>query len=441
MILTYCYRIKPSAKQEATMLYTLELLRRHWNYALGRRLDWLRRSRCQIDRCSIVSEPIGDVPNKVDYYTQQADLKETKTLFPEYKDIWAEAQQINLQRLMKAWERWMIPDKLGKRGGRPKFKKSGELRSFVYPRINCSKAGATLSNGILKLSKIGEMPVIMHRPLPDKFVFKTCAIVKRADGWYCAISMQDETVPELLPVHEIKSSTGIDVGCEKFLTTASGIAVSVPQFYRKAQNKLASSQKKLARQQKSSKSWEKQKNRIALLHLHVARCRKEFHYQVAHWLCKQYDLIAFEKLNIKGLARTRLAKSILDCAWGAFLQILVAVAVKRGKLIVECDARGTSIECSSCGERVKKDLSVRVHSCPGCYLEIDRDWNAGINLLKRGLKTVGLPFSGCGGSEVTHPVRQQFLVAKLEAPVIVGTPTLSGESCHYVQLSYSTICR
>lgn len=432
MILTYCYRIQPSAEQQVVMLHTLELLRRHWNYALGRRLDWLRRKSCQIDRCSVRSEPIGDIPAKVDYYTQQSDLKETKVLFPEYKDIWAEAQQVNLQRLKKAWERWMAPDKSGKRGGRPRFKKSGELRSFVYPRINCPKAGATLrivsgqsicpekslNNGILKLSKIGEMPVIMHRSLPDGFVLKTCAIVKKADGWYCAISMQDETVPESLPVDKVKSSTGIDVGCEKFLTTASGISVSVPQFYRKAQSKLARAQRKLARQEKGSISWEKQKNRIALLHLHVARCRKEFHYSVAHWLCKHYDLIAFEKLNIKGLARTRLAKSILDCAWGAFLQILEAVAVKRGKLSVECDARGTSIECSSCGERVKKELSERVHSCPSCHLEIDRDWNAGINLLKRGLETVGLPFSGCGGSGDALPVRQQFLVAILEAPVI-----------------------
>ena len=166
------------------MIHTLELLRRHWNYALGQRLHWLRRTRSSIDRCSIVSEPIGEIPDKVDYYTQQSALKETKILFPDYKNIWAESQQVNLQRLKKAWERWLIPDerlaeelfprqlshKSGKRGGRPRFKKQGELRSFVYPRVNDKRAGAHLNNGILKLSKIGEIPVIMHRPLPDGFV-------------------------------------------------------------------------------------------------------------------------------------------------------------------------------------------------------------------------------------------------------------------------------
>lgn len=420
MIITYCYKLKPSPQQVVKMDNWLELLRRHWNYALGQRLDWLRRTRCQVDRCSIVSEPIGKIPEKVDYYTQQSALKETKILFPEYKDIWAESQQVNLQRLKKAWERWMVTDASGKRGGRPRFKKTGELRSFVYPRVNDKRAGAHLNNGILKLSKIGEIPVIVHRPIPDGFVLKTCTIVRKADGWYTCISMQDETIPSPLPVDEIRSVTAIDLGCEKFLTTAQGEAVTVPQFYRKAQARLARAQRQLARQQKGSKNWFRQKNRIALLHLKVARCRKEFHYSVAHWLCQTYDLISFEGLNIKGLVRTRLAKSILDCAWSQFLQILQTVAVKRGKHIVEVSARGSSIECSSCGTRVEKTLKDRVHNCPGCHLSIDRDWNSALILLERGLRTVGLPFSGCRGLGDTQPLKQQFSIVILEAPVIIA---------------------
>lgn len=265
VILTYSYRIKPNAEQEATMLYTLELLRRHWNFALGQRLDWLRQTRCQIDRCSIVSEPIGEIPNKVDYYTQQSDLKQTKVLFPDYKNIWSESQQVNLQRLNKAWERWLFPDKSGKRGGRPKFKKKSELRSFVYPRINCPKAGAHLNNGVLKLSKIGEMPVIIHRPIPDGFTLKTCTIVYKADGWYCCISMQDETVPEPMPLDEVKTAVGIDVGLKEFLTTSEGETVPVQQTYRKTQSHLARQQRKLARKEKGSNRSNRQKNKIARL--------------------------------------------------------------------------------------------------------------------------------------------------------------------------------
>ncbi|NEO21518.1 MAG: IS200/IS605 family element transposase accessory protein TnpB [Moorea sp. SIO3I6] len=415
MILTYCYRFKPSPEQIATMEWWLELLRRHWNYALGQRLNWLHRTRSPIDRCSLVSEPIGEIPEPVSYYTQQAALKETKRLFPEYKKIYAETQQVNLQRLNKAWDRWRKPDASGKRGGRPRFKKTGELRSFVFPRVNSSKAGAHLIDGVLKLSRIGSMPVIMHRPLPRGFTLKQCTIVRKADGWYCCLSMKDDTVPEILPIDSVKTAVGIDVGLEKFLTTSDGEAVSIPKFYRKAQDKLAQAQKVMSRRVKGSKNWKKAKHKVALLHLHLTRCRKEFHYQVAHWLCNKYDLIAHEDLNIKGLARSKLAKSIHDAAWGAFLEILQAVAVKRGLLVQEVNPRGTSIECFNCGSRVEKSLSERVHCCLCCQVKIDRDWNSGINILNRGLMAVGLPLNGCGKS-IQDIEEQQVSYVSLRSP-------------------------
>ena len=369
------------------MNHTLELLRRHWNYSLGQRLEYLRRTRSQVDRCSIVSEPIGDIPPLVNYYTQQSALKQTKVLFPEYRQIWAESQQVNLQRLNKAWERWLIPDASGKRGGRrPRFKKPGELRSFVYPRINNIKAGAHLIDGVLKLSKIGQMKVVVHRPLPDGFALKTCTIVKKADGWYCCISMQDDSVPLTIPLHrEIKSAVGVDVGLKEFLTTNEGVAVPIPQFYRKAQGKLARQQRKLARKQKGSRHYVKQQNRTARIHQQIGRQRQNFHYKVAHNLVKKYDLIAVEDLNIKGLAKSRLSKSITDAAWGAFISILNAVAVKRGVNVLKVNPHGTSQNCSSCGTKVPKTLSVRLHECPKCGLSMDRDENAAVNILNRAL--------------------------------------------------------
>ena len=416
MLLTYQYKLNPTSDQSAIMALWSELLRRHWNYALGQRLDWLNRTRCPIDRCSIVREPIGEIPEKVDYYLQASELRQAKQLFPEYKDLYADCQQQNLMRLDKAWKRWFVPDKNGKRGGKPRFKKRGDTCSFTFPRVNCLKAGAHLTGNTLKLSKIGKIEVILHRPIPDGFDLKQATILHKADGWYVSLSLEDGTVPELLPVDEIKSVVGIDVGLEKFLATSDGQAVQIPQFYRKSQKQLARQQKQLARKQKDSATYRKQANQVARLHLHVARQRKEFHYQVAHWLCVTYDLIVFENLNIKGLARTRLAKSILDAAWGAFLTILQAVAVKRGKWAQEVDPRGTSIECSSCGERVEKTLKDRVHSCPNCRLVIDRDVNSGINILNRVQRTLGLAFAGCEGTENTRPMKQQFSIVRLDAP-------------------------
>lgn len=419
MILTYCYRIKPNADQEAAMLHTLELLRRHWNYSLGQRLDFLRRTRCQIDRCSLLCEPIGEIPTAVNYYTQQSALKETKLLFPEYKDIWAESQQVNLQRLNKAWERWLFPDKSGKRGGRPRFKKSGELRSFVYPRVNSPKAGAHLVGDVLKLSKIGEMPIIVHRPIPDSaavatpgasgFTLKTCTIVHKADGWYACFSMEDATVPELLPLAEIKTGVGVDVGLKDFLTTSNEETIPIQQTYRKTQAHLACQQRKLFRKQKGSKRHEKQKNKIARIHQRIGRKRQDFHYNTAHKLVKEFDLIAVEDLNIKGLAKSRLSKSILDAAWGKFITILEAVAVKRGVRVVKVNPHGTSQECSGCGAKVPKTLSIRLHECHKCGCSIDRDVNAALNILERALSEVGLILSARGGLGDTQPVKRELL--------------------------------
>jgi putative transposase len=408
MKLTHIYRIKPQPAQVAIMDTWLEMLRRHHNYALGQRFDWLRRTRCQIDRCSLVSEPISDIPDKFPSYNIQAgELKTTKELFPVYKEIHAEVQQQNLKRLERAWDRWIKPDKSGKRAGRPRFKKKGEMRSFTFPRINCPKAGVNkIEAGILTLSKIGSMPVIMHRSFPDGFELKTATIVKKADGWYVAVSLEDDSVPSPKPIDEIKNAVGIDLGLKSFLVTSEGETVVVQQHYRKTQKHLARQQKRLAKKKSHSINARKQKEKISRIHQRIGRKREIFHYKVAHQIVKKYDLIAVEDLNIKGLAKTRLAKSIYDVAWGKFLTILEAVALRGGVHFVKVNPHNTTVNCSRCGTKVPKTLSVRLHECPKCSLEMDRDENAAINILHKALTAVGLTvaayrrLSGCTPDEV-----------------------------------------
>ncbi len=133
-----------------------------------------------------------------------------------------------------------------------------------------------------------------------------------------------------------------------------------------------------------------QQKRIALTHQKIARYRKDWHYKTAHWLVNNYDFIACEDLNIKGLARTKLAKSILDVAWGNFLTKLEAVAVKRGVWFIKVSPHGTTVNCSHCGHKVPKTLSVRLHECPQCNLTMDRDENAAVNILQKALKIHGV---------------------------------------------------
>ncbi|MDJ0514885.1 MAG: transposase [Trichodesmium sp. MO_231.B1] len=255
---------------------------------------------------------------------------------------------------------------------------------------------------------MGIIPVIVHRPIPNGFTIKTATITKKADGYYVSFSLEDKSVPSLIPTENIKTVVGIDVGLKEFLTTNTGETVSVPNFYRKAQSNLARKQSKAARKEIGSNNWKKAQNKIARLHQHIARQRENFHYKTAHKLVKEYDLIAVEYLNIKGLAKnTKLSKSIYDVAWGTFIEKLNAVAVKRGVHVVKVNPHNTSQNCSNCGNKVPKTLSVRTHSCPKCKTVLDRDENAAINILNKALNEVGIILSACGGLDISQPMRQE----------------------------------
>ncbi len=212
-----------------------------------------------------------------------------------------------------------------------------------------------------------------------------------------SISLEDQTVPGLVPLDEIKLAVGIDVGLHEFLTTSDGETEPVQQNFRRSQKRLALGKRRSSRMQKNSSNAQKQKNRIARIHQRVKCQRKEFHYKVARKLVKTYDLIGVEDLNIIGLAKTRLAKSILDAAWGEFITILEAVAVKCGVRVVKVKPHGTTTDCSTCGWKVPKTLEVRIHDCPKCLTVLDRDLNAAKNILVRAINAVGLTVSACGG--------------------------------------------
>ena len=206
--------------------------------------------------------------------------------------------------------------------------------------------------------------------------------------------LECKAVPDVSPSGNLsKAAVGIDVGLKDFLATSDGEYVAIPQFFRKSERKLAKLQRQLARQVKGSHRWCKQVTRIAKLHLHISRQRKDFFSKVWDWLFSKYDVVAHEKLNIKGLVRTRLAKSILDAAWGQFLEMGKWKAEKAAKLTSPQNPNSTSIDCSSCGERVPKTLSDRMHRCD-CGLMLCRDVNAAKNILNRAVGCQALNLSG-----------------------------------------------
>ncbi|MEH2132477.1 MAG: transposase [Nostoc sp.] len=157
-----------------------------------------------------------------------------------------------------------------------------------------------------------------------------------------------------------------------------------PKFLRQAERKLKSAQRRVSRRKKGSNRRRKAIKKLRKQHKKVCDTRKDFHFKTANNLLKKYDVVAVEKLNIKGLTQTWLSKSINDAAWGQFITILINKAENAGLKVIAINPRGTSQKCSSCGTKVKKPLSERIHNCPNCKISLCRDLNASINIKNRG---------------------------------------------------------
>jgi putative transposase len=196
------------------------------------------------------------------------------------------------------------------------------------------------------------------------------------------------------PLVPSQKAVGIDVGIKYFLADSAGSTVPNPQFYRQGErslnrlNRLKS--KKFRKGKPPSQNYLKARVRLARKHLKVSRQREEFVKSVALRYIQSNDLVAYEELNVKGLVRNRhLAKSISDAGWSLFRRWLEYFGYKYGKVTVAVAPHHTSQNCSNCGQNVQKSLSTRTHICSHCGFVADRDVNAGINILQKGLSTVG----------------------------------------------------
>ncbi len=377
----YQYKLRCNKEQTAVVEMWLELLRLQYNYRLGERFSWWEENRCPINACPLVM-PIPQLRDNPDYYSQKKDLVNTKDKFREYKLIHSQVLQDCIKRVKLAFDRWLKTDKNRQRCGKPRFKGRGRYRSFTYPQIKQD----CIEGNKINLPKIGKVKLIQHRPLPDGFQIKTVTITRKADGYYVTLSLEDKSVPTFNSDVEptLKNTLGIDMGLKDFLVTSDGESVPIPQYYRKSQKRLKTLQKRLSRKKKGSNGWLKAVKAVAKQHKKVADKRKDFHFQTANkLLSKKADIIAHEKLNIKGLTKTKLSKSINDAGWGQFLSILTLKAENAGKKTIAVNPQNTSQDCSNCGEKVPKELSQRTHSCPHCCIIIDRDLNAAVNIKNR----------------------------------------------------------
>jgi len=210
-------------------------------------------------------------------------------------------------------------------------------------------------------------------------------LIRRADGYYTQFCLDINRVEDWTPTGQ---SIGLDVGLESFYTDSNGFNVENPRFLRKAEKKLKRLQRSFSKKKKGSSNRRKAQAKLARQHLKVSRKRKDWVVKLAQCVAKSNDFVVIEKLNVKGLVRTRLAKSISDASWSMFRQWLEYFCSLYEREFKAINPSYTSQDCSRCGKRVKKSLSTRTHLCE-CGCKLDRDHNAGINILRKGIDAVG----------------------------------------------------
>ena len=348
---TYRYRIFPSRAQTTRMYGMLALLCELYNAGLQERRDAYRLER-----------------KTIRYIDQQNQLPEIKETRPELKEIHSQVLQDVLRRLDKAFQAFFrrVTERHGK-AGFPRFKARRRYDSFTY-----AQSGFALKDGKLHLSKIGDVRIKLHRPVEGKI--KTLTITRSATGkWHACFSVEIEAQP--LPASD--RAIGIDVGLSHFATLSTGEQIDNPRFFRADEKALAQAQRR-------------EKRKVARrIHERTANRRRNFAHQLSHALVSLYGAIFFEQLNIQGMVKNHaLAKSISDAAWHQLVQFTQYKAADAGRVCGQVDPRGTSQRCSACGATVVKDLSQRIHQCL-CGLVLDRDHNAALNVLARGLASFG----------------------------------------------------
>jgi putative transposase len=261
----------------------------------------------------------------------------------------------------------------------PQFRSRKDRRQAV--RFTANARFKILDNGGLRLPKIGDVPVRWSRSLPSDP--SSVTVIRDAAGRFFASFVVDVPKSQLPATHV---ECGIDLGLGQFAVLNDGTKVAAPRFLREAEKKLRKLQKSLARKQPGSANREKARVKVARAHVKVSDTRRDFHHRLSAHIIRDNQAVYVEDLQVAGLGRSRLAKSVHDAGWSAFTSILEYKAALYGRHFSRIGRfEPTSQVCSACGVKDgRKPLHIREWTCSACGVTHDRDVNAAKNILAAG---------------------------------------------------------
>ena len=358
------YRLKPTKAQITKLEDQLELCRWVYNETLA-----LRKNSFEQEGKSI------------SYFASKKMLPIWKESKPELKTVHSQVLQDVVLRVNLAFSAFFRRVQAGEEDlGYPRFKGKGRYDSISYPQSGFSIDGNTVS-----LSKIGDIKFKLHRPI-DGVVKRLTIRRSSTKKWYVSFLVEDVPNHILGPSDEI---VGVDMGILNFATLSNGDVVANPRFLLADEERLKKAQSKRDKLPKGSAKRQKASKAVSHLYERVTNRREDFAQQLSRQWINKYGTIVFEDLNITNMVHNHnLAKSILDASWNKLIQYTSYKAEDAGRKVVLVNPANTSQMCSSCGQIVKKDLSIRIHNCPYCGLSIDRDLNAALNIARLGIQSL-----------------------------------------------------
>jgi len=341
--------------------------------------------------------------NKPSEYDQNNNLPTWKQNWKLFKELHSKVAQDVTSRFHRNLANLYKKKQNGGKVGWLKHKCRGEYHSITYSQSGFELENNNDRNGYknLELSKIGTIPIRYHRELPNHAVIKEVTLKREPSGiWYVSFgfTLDDSQLPEKKPVDRLEEDevVGLDLGVNNYIHTSDGQSVGWLDL-KNDYDKLDSAHRNLSRKQHGSNNWEKQRKRLAKQKLKIQRKIVDFQNKLTTWLTKQYECIVVEDLEVqKMLGGSLNARNMQDCSWSRFVRLLDYKSELYGCHIVKVNPRGTTKACNNCSIETEKPLWVREHSCPSCGFELDRDWNAALNLVQRGLEKLGV-----GDAELT----------------------------------------
>lgn len=363
---TYKYKLYPSSKTKKILEKQFEDCRYVYNTCI-----------------SIRKTTYEQTKQSLNYYYFAKQISSWKQTYPELKEIHSQVFQDVLKRVDKTYQSFFRRIKSGDTPGYPRFKNINRYDSITYPQYG---NGCFLDGNVLRLSKIGDVKVVLHRQI--KGIIKTVTIKRTpTNKWYATFSVKE--TPNVLQPNN--NAIGIDVGLKSFIKFNNGEYISNPKFFKQEESKLKKLQSKKDKLSKTSSKRKKLSKRITYLHEKISNKRSNFAHQLSRQIVNKYSVISVEKLDVKNMMeKSYFAKSIGDAAWTQFRNLLSYKAVEAGRNYIEVNPAYTSQTCSVCGNRKKLELKDRIYECDCCDLKIDRDQNAAINILTVGLHSLNL---------------------------------------------------